>query len=77
MIFVCLVIAAADAVSLYREEKAFDEIWRQAYRMPREAKRNRDEAGGVDLDALRALNPQCVGYISIKDTPLRDRKSVV
>ena len=70
MIFVCLVIAAADAVSLYREEKAFDEIWRQAYRMPKEAKRNRDEAGGVDLDALRALNPQCVGYISIKDTPL-------
>ena len=42
MIFVCLVIAAADAVSLYREEKAFDEIWRQAYRMPKEAKRNRD-----------------------------------
>ena len=70
MIFVCLVIAAADAVSLYREEKAYDEIWRQAYRMPKEAKRNRDEAGGVDLDALRALNPQCVGYISIKDTPL-------
>ena len=33
MIFVCLVIAAADAVLLYREEKAFDEIWRQAYRL--------------------------------------------
>ena len=63
MIFVCLVIAAADAVSLYREEKAFDEIWRQAYRMPKEAKRNRDEAGGVDLDALRALNPQCIGSV--------------
>lgn len=70
VIFVCLVIAVKDAFSLYREEKGFDEIWRQAYHMPKEAKRNRDEAGGVDLEALRALNPQCVGYISIKDTPL-------
>ena len=70
VIAVCLAVAAADAFSLYRQEAGYDEIWRQAYHMPERAKRNRDQAGGVDLDALRALNPQCVGYISIEDTPL-------
>lgn len=70
VIAVCLIVAAADAFSLYREEKGFEEIWRQAYHMPEQSRRNRDETGGVDLEALKALNPQCVGYISIKDTPL-------
>ena len=71
-----LLVAAADGMSLWKEEAQFDALWREAYHMPEEAKRSRwvtgtDEGeGGVDLEALQALNPQCVGYISIKDTPL-------
>ena len=70
-----LLVAGADAISLWRDEAQFDALWRLAYHMPRQARRSRLDVkaggdGGVDLEALRALNPQCVGYISIRDTPL-------
>ncbi len=70
VIALCLMVAAADMYSLYQEETAYDRIWSTVYHMPRGAKRQEGESRGVDLEALKALNPQCVGYVSIKDTPL-------
>lgn len=72
VIAVCLLVAGADAYSLYKEEKSYDKLWRTVYHMPQGAKRQegQDPRQGVDLEALKALNPQCVGYVSIKDTPL-------
>lgn len=70
VIAVCLIVAAADACSLYREEAGYDKLWRMAYRMPPGAKRQEGQDKGVDLEALKAQNPQCVGYVSIPDTPL-------
>lgn len=70
VIAVCLMVAAADAFLLYREEAQYDKLWKMAYHMPEGTKRQKGQDTGVDLEALKALNPQCVGYISIPDTPL-------
>ncbi len=70
VIVVCLIVAAADAFLLFREEAQYDKLWKLAYHMPEGAKRQKGQDTGVDLDALKAQNPQCVGYISIPDTPL-------
>lgn len=70
VILVCLAVAVFDAFLLYQEEAQYDELWKKAYHMQEGAKRRDGQETGMDLEALRALNPQCVGYISIPDTPL-------
>lgn len=68
---VCLVVAAADLYSLWKEEREYDRLWGLASGQEEGSRRSEwDGEEGVDIAALQKLNPQCVGYISIKDTPL-------
>ena len=66
----CILIAAIDFVSLYFAEKKVDVIWREAYHMSRDKDRKDTTENAFDLEALQKINPDCIGYISIADTPL-------
>lgn len=71
-----LMVALLDFANLFRVEKQVDELWRETYHTEEKAVRKKgvpmDEKGesGFDLSSLQSKNPDCVGYISIADTPL-------
>lgn len=60
---IALVIAIWDFRSVYLYEQDVDVLREKAYESEK-------ELIGFDLAALKAINPDCVGYISIMSTPL-------
>lgn len=60
---IAIVIAIWDFRSVYLYEKDVEELREKAYGSEKELM-------GFDLQALREINPDCVGYISIMGTPL-------
>lgn len=73
-------VAAWYFLSVASYERDTEKLWQMAYHMEDTEKKvsrtesrnmeNGEGENGFDLSQLTAINPDCVGYISIPDTPL-------
>ena len=73
-------VAAWYFLSVISYEKETEKLWKIAYhvedtgktvsRTESQATEEGKENNGFDLSPLTAINPDCIGYISIEDTPL-------